>query len=200
MEQSHFGRDSLIWVQGSHSLQKINLQLIQAWRVVLHWDSSELGEGRLEVLQLESIWPVIFVRGSKHLEYLEDLINFTVAHEEWLLLSHFCKNTSGRPQVHTQRVMLLTQQNFRASIPQGNHLMGISLNWEAESSGQTEVGKLNSLPVLRNEKVLWLQISVENSVGMEEDERLKNLIEEALRLCWGQRGSLLFHVLFQIIL
>lgn len=135
MEQSHFSRDPLIWVQGSHSLQKINLQLIQAGRVVLHWDSSELGEGRLEVLQLESIWPVIFVRGSKHLEYLEDLINFTVSHKEGLLLSHLRKDASGRPQVDTQRVMLLTQQNFRASIPQGNHLMGISLNREAESSG-----------------------------------------------------------------
>ena len=102
MKQRHLGRDPLIWVQGRHPFQQVNLQLIEAWGMVLHWDASELGEGWLEVLQLEGIWPVIFMGGSQHLEYLEDLVNFTVAHEQGLLLGHLCEDAAGRPEVHSE--------------------------------------------------------------------------------------------------
>ena len=49
--------------------------------MVLHWDASEFRERGLEVLQLQSIWPVVLVRGSQDLENFEDLIDFTVSHE-----------------------------------------------------------------------------------------------------------------------
>ena len=49
--------------------------------MVLHGDASELRERGLEVLQLQSIWPVVLVRSSQDFENFEDLIDFTVSHE-----------------------------------------------------------------------------------------------------------------------
>ena len=52
MEEGHLGRDSLVGVQGSHPLEEVDFELVEAWSVLLHWDASELGERRLEVGQL----------------------------------------------------------------------------------------------------------------------------------------------------
>lgn len=61
----------------------------------MHWDASEAREGWFEVRELEGIWPVVLVWGAKHLEYFEDLVDFTVAHEKGFLLSHFCENAAS---------------------------------------------------------------------------------------------------------
>ena len=75
----------------------------------VHWNSSESWERRLEVRQLKSIWPVVLVWCSKHFEYFEDLVDFTIAHEKWSLLGHFGKDAACGPEVDTKGVMLLTK-------------------------------------------------------------------------------------------
>ena len=69
--------------------------------MVLHWDASELWERRLEVLQLQSIWPVVLVRGSQDLEDFEDLIDLTVSHEKRFLLGHLSEDASCGPQIYS---------------------------------------------------------------------------------------------------
>ena len=69
--------------------------------MVLHWDASELWERRLEVLQLQSIWPVVLVRGSQDLEDFEDLIDLTVSHEKRFFLGHLSENASRGPQIYS---------------------------------------------------------------------------------------------------
>ena len=72
---------------------------------------------------------------AQNLEYFEDLVDFTVAHEERFLLGHLCKNASSRPEVNSERVVFLTEENFRAPVPESDDLMSIRLDWESEGSG-----------------------------------------------------------------
>ena len=78
--------------------------------------------------------------------------------------------------------MLRAKQDLGASVPEGDDLVSVCLDRESEGSGQAEIGELDCLAVAANEQVLWLQVSVENAVRMQENERLQNLIQEALAL------------------
>ena len=77
--------------------------------------------------------------------------------------------------------------------------MRVRLDWHAEGSGQTEIGKLYHLTVLADEQVLRLQITMEDAVRVQEHERLENLIRERLRLLWRKRRTLLLHVFLEIV-
>jgi len=70
--------------------------------VLNHVATFELGEGGLEVIQLEGIGPIAFVWCAEHFENLEDLINLGVAHEERFALHHFCEDAPSGPQVDTE--------------------------------------------------------------------------------------------------
>ena len=77
--------------------------------------------------------------------------------------------------------------------------MSVRLNWKTKGSGQTKISKLDVLAICVNQQVLRLQISVENSMLVQIDERLEDLVEEELGLLLGQRLiALLFHVLLEI--
>jgi hypothetical protein len=42
--------------------------------------------------------------------------------------------------------------------------VSIGLNWETKCSGQPEVSEFDGFSILTDEQVLWLEISVEDSV------------------------------------
>jgi hypothetical protein len=42
--------------------------------------------------------------------------------------------------------------------------VSISLDWETKCSGQPKVSEFDGLSILTDEQVLWLEISVEDSV------------------------------------
>ena len=63
--------------------------------------------------------------------------------------------------------------------------MGVGLNGESESAGKTEVSELDVLAHRVDEQVLRLQVSVENAVLVQVNERLQDLVEEALCLFAG---------------
>ena len=63
----------------------------------------------------------------------------------------------------------MTEQDFGASVPEGDDLVSIGLNWQTKSSRQTEVRKFDVLSSSVYKQVLRLQISMENSVLMEVD-------------------------------
>lgn len=70
--------------------------------MILHWDALEPRERRLEVRELESLRPVVLVRGAEHLEDFEDLINLTVAGEQRSFLGHLCEDATSGPQIHPE--------------------------------------------------------------------------------------------------
>jgi len=163
-----------------------------------HWDSAELGERLFHITQFKCIRPVRFMRRAEYPEYLEDLIDFTVAHEQRSLLKHLCKNAACAPQVDSEGIMFRAQKNFWAAIPQSDNFMSISLYWEAKCSRKTKVSKFDCLSIWADEQILWFAISVEYPVWVEENERLENLIQEALTLCRRQSLSNFLHVLLKI--
>lgn len=57
------------------------------------------------------------------LEYLENLINFTVSTEKGFLFSQLRENAANCPNVNSQAVLFLTEQHFRSSVPKGLDLM-----------------------------------------------------------------------------
>ena len=60
--------------------------------------------------------------------------------------------------------------------------MSVRLDRQSESPGQTKISQLDVLPLGVHEQILWLQISVEDAVLVEVDERLQDLIQEELGL------------------
>ena len=60
--------------------------------------------------------------------------------------------------------------------------MRVSLNGQAEGACKTEISELDLRAIGRDEEVLRLQISVENSVLVQVDESLEDLVQETLRL------------------
>ena len=200
MQQSHLGADALVRIESSHALEEIDLQLVEGGRVLLHGNSAELGEARLVVRQLQGVGPVVLIGRTEHLEYFENLIDLTVAGEQRSLLSHLGEDATRAPQVDAERVMLGRQENLGASVPQSHDLVRVSLDGQAEGSCETKISQLNRLAVVTDEKILRLEIAMEYTVRVKEDERLTNLIQERLSLLWRKCGLLLLHVFLEIVL
>ena len=77
--------------------------------------------------------------------------------------------------------------------------MSQSLNWGVECTSQAKICKLQNRVVL-NKQVLWLQISVKNSVRVTEANTLQQLVHHALdNSCIDSVVSKLLHVLLQIL-
>ena len=164
-----------------------------------HGHAAELRERRFEIVQFQSIRPVILVRGAQNFENLEDLIDLRIAHEQRPTLYHLRENAASRPEIDSETVGLLPEQNLRAPVPERHDLVSVGLNGKAEGSGKTEVRKFDVLSLGVDEQILGLEVPMEDPVLVQVDERLQNLVQEQLRLLLGQRlVSLLLHVLFQI--
>ena len=167
--------------------------------MLAHVHAPKLREGRFEVRELQSIGPVILVWRSEDLENLEDLIDLRIAHEQRPTLYHLRENAASRPEIDSETVGLLPEQNLRAPVPERHDLVSVGLNGKAEGSGKTEVRKFDVLSLGVDEQILGLEVPMEDPVLVQVDERLQNLIQEQLRLLLGQwLVSLLLHVLFQI--
>ena len=78
--------------------------------------------------------------------------------------------------------------------------MSIGLERKPKGSGQTEVSEFDDSSSRINEQVLGFQISVENSVCVQIDQRLEDLVEQTLNLMSGQSRALRLQILFQIVL
>ena len=134
-----------------------------------HWHTSELREGRLEVIEFKRIWPVILVRCSQNFKNLEDLINLRISHEERSTLDHLSEDAASGPSVYSKRVCLLTEKDFRASIPECDDLVGVSLDRKAKCAGQSKISKLNVDSSSIDEQVLRFQVTMEDSVLVQVD-------------------------------
>lgn len=64
MKKGHASRDSLVRVQGSHSLQEVHAHLVQILSVLMEGDTLPFREGWLKIGQFQGLRPVLFVRGA----------------------------------------------------------------------------------------------------------------------------------------
>lgn len=199
MVQRLKGRDPLVGVKGDQASKEVHLELIESRRVVCHVHGLELGEGGLEVGQLEGVGPIILVRGAQHFKYFEDLVDFRVSHEEGLLLHHLGENAAGGPQIDTKGVGFLAEEDLRASVPEGHDLVRVSFDGEAKSAGKTEISQFDYRAAGIHKEVLGLEITMEDAVLVEVNQRLKDLVEERLGLLTGESlPASCAHILFQI--
>ena len=63
--------------------------------------------------------------------------------------------------------------------------MGVGSQWNTESSGESEIGKLQ-ISVTVDEKVLWLQVSVKDAVAVAVSNTLAQLAHELLNHIWSK--------------
>ena len=100
MEHGHTGGDPFVGVQAHHARKQVQAQHVQVLRVVAQRDTFPFRKCRLEVRKLQSVRPVTLVGSSENFEYLEDLVDLGVAHEQGSFLGHFSENATKTPHVN----------------------------------------------------------------------------------------------------
>jgi hypothetical protein len=73
------------------------------------------------------------------LEDLEDLVDLAIPAEERFLFDELGEDASDGPNIHSQAVLPLSQQNLRSPIPEGLDLMGERLDGYAKGAGKSEI-------------------------------------------------------------
>ena len=133
------------------------------------------------------------------LEDLENLIYLGVTHEEGTLLDQLSEDTSDGPHVHTKGVLLLAEEDLGGSVPESLDLVGQCLDGNRECSGETKVADLDvALGV--DQKILGLQVSVDDPLGMAVVNSTEQLVEHLLDSLLVHGPLVLPHVLLQIVL
>lgn len=156
--------------------EQVKTDFIKVLEVILGFSSLEFGEGGLVVRETGDTGPAVVGGGTMEVEDFEDLINFRITHEEGLLLDHFSEDATDGPDVNTERVLLLAQENFRGSIPESFDFVGQSLDGDTKSSGKTEISELDGT-ILVDQKILGLQVSVNDSSRVAVVDTLEDLIQ-----------------------
>lgn len=136
-------RDSSIRVECDKSCEEVNLEFVKRRCVLRHSHAAELREGRFEIVKLEGVWPVVFVRRTQYLENFEDLIDLRITDEKRTALDHLCENAACGPKIDTETVGLLTEEDLGAAVPECDDLVRISFNGQAECTRKTKVCKLD---------------------------------------------------------
>lgn len=135
MLESHATRDPLVRLKSHHLSEQVDSILVHVLHVVRHWDALPSGEGGLKVWIFEGLGPVLLIRSTLHLEYFEDLVDFGVAYEQGFPLSHLGIDAADRPDVDGSGVLFSSKEDLGSSVPEGDHLMSVGLDWQSESPG-----------------------------------------------------------------
>jgi hypothetical protein len=133
------------------------------------------------------------------LEYLENLIDFAIPTEERFLFSQLCEDAANCPDINSQTVLLLSEQNFGGSVPEGLDLMREGFDGKTEGSGESEVSDFEgSLSV--DEKILRFEVSVNDSAGVAVVDAVAELIKEEFDLVGGHGVFVLAQVFLHVVL
>ena len=139
MLHRHAARNPLVRLQRHSARQQVQPVLVQVLRVLRQGQTLPLGEGGLEVRQLQRCGPVALIRGALDLEDFEYLVDFRVAREKRLSLSHLSKDAADRPNVDRSGILLLAEEDLGSSVPKGHNLVSVGLDRQAEGARQTEI-------------------------------------------------------------
>jgi len=200
MLQRIMGTDPQLGAELQHSLQQIDT----AW-IDLREDLTEiLGSVHLEVLlvfgELRDSGPGA-LRGRAHdAEDAHQLVFVGSAGEERAAAVHLGHDATSGPDVDAGVVGAGTEEDVWGAVPQRHDFVGEGVDGDAEGAGETEVCQLE-LAFVVDEKVLRLQIAVQDPVGMAEVNALQELVHERFNGDRRQGSSLALcvHVLLQIL-
>jgi hypothetical protein len=112
-------------------------------------------------------------------ENLEDFVNLGIAREQGLARAHLGEDAADGPHVDACRVLATAEQDFGRAIPQGDDLVRVGAQGHAKGAGETKIGELE-IAVLVDEEVLWLEIAMQDAVGVAVAHALAQLHHELL--------------------
>lgn len=96
---------------------------------------------------------------------------------------HFRHDAAGGPDVDAGVVCSGPEKDIGGPVPESNDFVGEGVDWDAECSGKTEIGKLE-LAFGVDEEVLRFEIAVKDSVGVAEVDSLEKLVHEGFDNRW----------------
>eukprot|EP00051_Salpingoeca_urceolata_P034199 m.23969 g.23969 ORF g.23969 m.23969 type:complete len:384 (-) comp7346_c0_seq1:76-1227(-) len=136
-------------------------------------------ERRLVVGKLADSRPRVFCGGAEHAEDAKQFVNLRVAGKERSPCDHFGKNAANGPNVHWASVLPRPQQNFRRTVPKGNHLVCVSTDGNAKRASEPKICELHGTATV-NEQVLWLKVAVQHAVRVAKLDAKQQLVHVAL--------------------
>jgi len=86
-----------------------------------------------------NIFPVSRGRCAVKLKNLENLIDFAISTEKRFLFKQLSKDTSYCPDIYTQTVLLLAEQDLRSAVPESFYLMSERFDWQTKGSSKSEI-------------------------------------------------------------
>ena len=128
-----------------------------------------------------------------------ELVFVCCAGEEGAACVHLCHDAAGGPDVDASVVGAGAEEDVWGSVPERYDFIGEGVDWNAKSTSETEVSKLEHALVVY-EEVLGLQIAVEDSVCVAEVNAFEELVHEGFD-GYGVQSSaiaLCVHVLLEI--
>ena len=178
--------DTSSGVVNKHALQQIQAVLTQDLDAVCvdHFIvllPLPLGETALEIGERGHAGPVCFGRSAEDAEDLEDLVNFGVAWEQRLAGGHLSEDAANGPHVDTSGVLATTEQNLGRAVPESDDFVSVGAERDTKSASQTKIGQLQ-VALLVDEQVLWLEVAVQDAVGVAVARALEELESELLDL------------------
>ena len=133
------------------------------------------------------------------LEDLKDLVDFTITTKEGLFLDELSKDASHCPDIHAETVLPLAQQDLWRAVPEGLNLMREGLNWNSKSAGEAKISNFEH-PVLVDQKVLRLEVAVDDAAGVAEIDAVDQLEHNEADLVLRDRVFVLREVFFEVVL
>jgi len=124
-----------------------------------------LGKAGLEIWEAGDAGPINLGGRAQDAEDLEDLIDFAVAGEKGFTGGHLGEDATHTPHVDACTVLPAAEQDLRGAVPKRDDLVGVGAKRHAEGPRQPEVGELE-VAFLVDEEVLWLQVAVQDAVGV----------------------------------
>jgi len=108
------------------------------------------------------------------------------------------QNAADRPHVDTGRVHFATEQDLGRTVPEGDNLMRIALEWKAERTSQAEVSYLDFSLALVDQQVGRLQVTVHDASLVAVQEALKDLPDDRASLRNSHRLAAAVEVLLHV--
>ena len=116
-------------------------------------------------------------RGADVPENLENLVNLRVAREERLACAHLGKDAPDGPHVDAGRILATAEQDLGGTIPEGDNLVGVGAQGDAEGAGETKIGKLQ-VAVAVDEQILGLEVAVKHTMAVAVANTVAQLAHE----------------------
>ena len=113
-------------------------------------------------------------------ENVKQLLELGISGEQCLPSNHFSEDASHGPHVDGGGIVSGAKQNLRSSVPERDNFMSVALERNSESTAKAQICNFKDALVLVQEKILGLQITVEDAVAVAVRDAFAKLEEKGL--------------------